>query len=138
MRKIVFIPVFCLLVSALWLTGCSGKYADAKALNAEFVDMTETYLDDLEKSDNAKDVAKAMNRYADDMEKIWPKMKKMAEKYPELKDKKAMPEELKESQQAVEEMGQKMGNAFGKIMPHMSDPDVQKAQQRISAVMTGQ
>jgi predicted nuclease with TOPRIM domain len=136
MRKVVFIPFLCLLVSALWLTGCSSKYADAKKLNSEFVDMTETYLADLEQSDDAKDVAKAMNRYADDMEKLWPRMMKLAEKYPELKDRKNTPEEMKESQQKVEEMGEKMASSFRKIMPHMSDPDVRKAQQRISAVMT--
>ena len=135
MRRALFISFLCLLVSGLWLTGCSSKYADAKQMNAEFVNMTKTYLDDLEKSDTAKDVAKAMNRYADEMEKLWPKMKKLAEKYPELKDRNNVPQEMKESQKHVEEMGEKMAGAFRKIMPHMSDPDVRKAQQRISAVM---
>ncbi|MBN1426116.1 hypothetical protein JXA88_16320 [Candidatus Fermentibacteria bacterium] len=137
MRKIEFPLVLCLVIPALWLSGCSGKYADAKKVNAEFVEITETYVDDLEDAEDAKDVAKAVNSYADRMEKLWPRVRELSEKYPELKDKENVPDELKESQQRAEEMGKKMGSVFRKMMPYMNDPDVQKAQQRLSRIMAG-
>jgi len=137
MRRIVLVPLMCFLVSVVSMTGCSGKYGDAKALNEEFASLTETYVNDMEKCDSAKDVAKAMNKYADEMEKLMPKMKKVAEKYPELKNAKEMPEDMKDSQKKAEEMAGKMGSAFMKVAPHMSDPEVKKAQQRLSSVMTG-
>ena len=137
MKRSVLVSILCVAVISLFLNGCAGKYEDVKNVNTEFIKQTENYLDNLEKSDNPADVAKAMNNYADEMEKIWPEMQKIAEKYPELKDGENVPDELKDSQKQAEAMGKKMASAFRKIMPHMSDPEVQKAQQRLSSVMTG-
>ena len=81
-------------------------------------------------------MAKAMNSFADGLEILWPKMKELSEKYPELKDKNNPPEELKESQNKAEESGKKIVGTFMKVMPYMEDPEVQKAQQRLSAIMT--
>jgi len=69
------------------------------------------------------------------MENLWPKMQKLSEKYPELKDRNNQPEELKESQKKAEEVSKKMVASMMKIMPYMMDPEVQKAQQRLHAVM---
>jgi len=98
--------------------------------------ITEAYVADLEKAGDAKDVAKAMNRYADALEAHWPKMKKLAEKYPELKDTENVPKELEASQKAAEAVGQKMAGTFMKIMPYMKDPEVRKAQERMGKIMT--
>jgi len=76
-----------------------------------------------------------MNRFADGMEDLWPKMQILSEKYPELKDKSSPPEELKETQKRAEEMGQKMAGSMMKLMPYMIDPEVQKAQKRLGAIM---
>lgn len=135
MRRSV-IGFLCLL--ALVGNGCAGKYADVKKANADFVKITESYVADLEKAGDAKAVAKAMNKFADEMGKMWPKMQKLSEKYPELKDRDNPPEELKESQKAAEEVGKKMGATFMKIMPYMKDPEVVKAQKRLSEAMTAQ
>ena len=137
MKRPVLVPILCIAIALLSLNSCAGKYEDAKKVNTEFIKQTEGYLDDLGKADNPKDVAKAMNNYADEMEKIWPEMQKIAEKYPELRDGENVPDELKDSQKEAEAMGQRMASAFRKIMPHMSDPEVQKAQQRLSSVMSG-
>jgi len=112
-----------LLTISFLIIGCGGKYSDAKKMNEEFIALVEDYIADLDKADNAKGAAKAINRFADGMEDLWPRMQKLSEKYPELKDKSNPPEE-------------KMAGAMIKLMAYIKDPEVQKAQKRLGAVMT--
>ena len=130
------VGLMCLLAGAILLNGCGGKYADVKKLNAEFVDIMQAYLGDLEQAGSAQEVARAMNRHADRLEKIWPRMQKQSEKHPELQ-RGEVPAELKESQQEATAMGMKMAGTFMKIAPHMQDPEVRKAQERIGKIMQG-
>ncbi len=136
MKKKLWVTCLCLLGAVVLLNGCAGKYADVKKLNSEFVNSMETYVADLDRADSAKEVAAAMNRYADRLEKIWPKLKAQSEKYSELKDRDQVPEELKESEKHASEVGMKMAASFRKIIPHMGDPEVVKAQQRIGNIMS--
>ena len=123
----------CFLV----IVGCGGsKYADSIELNQKFVRLMENYVNSLEQASSADQVATAMNTFADGMEELGPKIKEMAEKYPELRDSENLPEALKDSQEKVEEAGKKMAGVFMKIMPYMRDPAVQNAQKRIATVMT--
>lgn len=138
MKNSVRVMCLCLLAAAVLMSGCGRKYADVKKLNSQFVDSMQEYVADLEKADDAKSVAKAMNRYADRLEKIMPKMKKQAEKHPELKSRKNIPEELKQSQEEAQAMGMKMAGTFMKIAPFMSDPEVMKAQERMGNIMRDQ
>jgi hypothetical protein len=137
MKRSVVISMLAALVIVVVAAGCGGsKYSDAKELNMKYVAMMKDYVDDLDKAGSASDVADAINRFADSMEKIWPKMKDLSEKYPELKDHNNPPDELKESQKEAEEMGKKMMATMMKIMPYMDDPEVQKAQERLGKVMS--
>ncbi len=130
------IGMLCFVVSLFLLNGCGGeKYADAKECNEEVIKVMDDYVAELDKSKNAADVAKAINGFADKMEALVPKMKKLAEKYPELEDTDNLPEELKESQAKAQAVGQKIAASMMKIMPYMSDPEVQKAQERMNAAM---
>lgn len=120
------------------LAGCSEKkYADAKQVNEEYISAAETYVAAMEKVDSAQTAAKAMNAFADEMERLLPKMKAVAEKYPELKDGDQVPEELKGLAQRAEQVGQKMGSVMMNIMPYMQDPEIQKAQMRFQQAMQG-
>jgi len=127
----------CLLGAAVLLNGCAGKYDDAQKLNVKFVDSMEEYIAELEQADSAREVAGAMNRYADRMEKLWPKMRAQSEKYPELQKPGTIPEELKRDEARATEVGIKMANSFQKILPFMGEPEVVKAQERIGMAMTG-
>jgi len=135
MKKNLLLPFLFVLVFSILQTHCGSKYSDAIKLNKEYADLMERYVAEIDKADDANKVATAMNRYADALEDLWPRMKQLSEKYPELKDIENQPEELKESQSRAEEMGKKIAGTFMKIMPYMEDPEVQKAQQRIFAVM---
>ncbi len=135
MKKITHILLIGLISMSLMVIGCGGKYSDVKKINEKYIDLVKDYIADLEGADNAKNVAKAINRFADGVEDIWPKMQKLAKKYPELKNKSNPPEELKETQKRAEKMGIKMGSSMMKIMPYMGDAEVQKAQKRLATIM---
>lgn len=141
MKRRLFIPFLCALAVLLLIAGCTGskgKYADAKEVNKEYMALVQGYIDDLDKTENAQDAAKAIDRFADGMQALWPKMKALAEKYPELKDRDNIPEELMEMQAEAAEVGKKMGAAMMKLMPYMKDPEVQKAQKRLQETMKKQ
>jgi hypothetical protein len=93
------------------------------------------YVDQLEKADSAKKIAAAMDEFADAMTKLGPKMKEVAEKYPELKDEKNQPDAFKKIHKESEVMQKRFSGSFMKTMQYMTDPKVQQAQQRIAAAM---
>lgn len=126
-----------LMAMSLLTVGCSGKYSEVKQANAEFVDVVEDYVADVDKVENAADAAKAINRFADGMEKVMPKMQALAEKFPELEGE-DLPAELRELQAETEEVSQKMVASMMKIMNYMQDPEVMKAQERLVAMMSEQ
>lgn len=137
MKSYCRIGMLCLLVSLFLLNGCGGKkYADAEESYKDMINVMDEYVAQLDKSQNAKDVARAMNSFADKMEALAPRMEKLAEKYPELENASDLPEELKEWQEKATAAAQKMAASMMKIMPYMSDPEVQKAQERMAAGMT--
>ena len=134
MKKIAVLSL-CLVMLTSVLVGCAGKYADVKRVNAQFVRTTEEYIAKLEKADSAARVAQAMNSYADEMEKVWPRMQKAAERYPELKNRSDPPKGLEECQRESEAIGKQMAGTFMKIMPYISDPEVARAQERLAKIM---
>jgi hypothetical protein len=137
MRRVLF-PVIGLLLVAVVVSGCGGKYADVKKLQVKFGEATEAYVADLEKANDAKSVAKAINGFADEMEVLWPQMRAMSEKYPELEDRKNPPKELEATQAEAEAAGKKMAGTFMKIMPHMTNPEVRQANERLGKIMSQQ
>jgi hypothetical protein len=133
--KSALVAVVGLLAVTFTLTGCADKYADVKKSQSEFVKITNAYVADLDKVSSAKGAAKAMNNYADQLEKLMPKMKQLSEKYPEIKDSK-VPSELMEMEKETEAAAFKMAGSFMKLMPYMNDPKVMEAQQRMASVMS--
>ncbi len=138
MKKKMMALCLTLLTISFMIIGCGGKYSEAEKLNKEYLALMEDYIANIDKADNAKDAATAMNRFADGMEDLMPKMRKLSEKYPELKDRSNPPEELKETQEKAEAMGQKMVGAMVKMMPYMMDPEVLNAQKRLGEAMMKQ
>ena len=132
------IMVFCSAVAILLLfSACGGKYDDAVAVNEKFVAAVEEYTSDMEKANDADAVADAINDFASQVEKIVPEMKKIAEKYPELKDPAQVPEELKESQAESEAVSMEMAGQMMKAFTYMGNEDVQAAQVRLQKAMGG-
>lgn len=138
MKKGLVLPILCALSVLLMTAGCAGKYADAKKANREYMELVKGYIDDLNKTESARDAAKAINRFVDGMQDLLPRMMALAEKYPELRNAKNYPEELKEMRAEAAELAKKMGSSMMKVMPYVQDPEVQKAQKRLQDLMMKQ
>ena len=135
MKKRVAVFFLSFFVISFLITGCGGKYSDVKKVNEKYISLIENYITDIDKADNADDAAKAVNKFADGMNALWPEMREFSKKYPELKDKSNPPEELKEINKRVKETSKKMVAAMMKLMPYMMSPKVLNAQKRLGSIM---
>lgn len=130
-KMMVVVIVF---MGFIW--GCGqGKYDDMVEVNDKYISVTQNYIDSLNKAETGKEIAKAMDKYADEFKKLGPKMKEINEKYPELMNAKDLPEKLKESQAKAKQMGMDLAASFMKIMKYLNDPQVLEAQQRMGDAM---
>ena len=133
-KEILRVAMVCSLVLLL-LSACGGKYDDAVAVHKKFADAMEDYIGNLEKANDAGSVADAINDFAAEIEEIGPEMKKIAKKYPELKNPDQVPGELKETKARMDSFGMKMGQQMMKAASYMRDARVKKAQLRLQKAM---
>ena len=117
------------IVLMIALLGCGGggggKYGDIKKAMREVIGATKSFAENVEKASDGKGVAKALQEYVKEMEKLQPKMEELEKKYPELSE--GVPEELKEMEAEFEEVGTKMMEVMGKLVQYDDDPEVLKA-----------
>lgn len=131
-RALVLVLIGIIVV----MMGCTGKkYGDLMDVNNQFIVAMEDYIDATGKATSAKDVAKAINQYADRMEKLAPQMKQLREKYPELNDASATPEELKAIDKRAQELEKKVVGSYMNMMQYMMNSEVQGAMQRLQNAM---
>lgn len=126
------------LAALLIMMGCGGgqDYSEAVDINTKFVDAMGSYIDDIDKAENASDVADAIDAYAQRVEELAPQMKAIAAKHPEWKDMSKVPEELKPVQEKVKQMASRIPNTFMKTMKYMTDAQVREAHKRLQESMT--
>jgi len=123
-----------MVMGLVW--GCGqDKYADVVEVNDQFVTVTQDYVEGLNKAQSGKDVAKVMNKYADEFKKLAPKMNDLNTKYPDLAKMKDLPEKIKISQEKAEQMGAAFASSFMKSLQYMGDPEVVAAQERMAGIM---
>ena len=125
------------LVALLALLGCSGGQdrSEAVEINTKFVDAMESYVGDIDKAENADDVADAIEAYAKKMEELAPQLKAIAAKHPEWADTGKVPEELKPIQEKAKQIASRIPNTFMKTMKFMTDPQVRDAHKRLQESM---
>ncbi len=130
------VKVVMIMVLLICFTfACGGKYDDVIDANNEFIEIMDDYSKSLEKADNAKDVAAAIDKVAEKMEKLGPKMKKLREKYPDLTNEKDLPEQLVKSQKKMEQVSGRLAASFMKLVKYVGNPDVMEAQKRLGIAM---
>ena len=112
-----------------------GKYDQAKKVMNKQAEISTEYVNALERADNAKDVANAINTYANEMEKLIPDINKMMKDLPEVLNHETVPQEVAEESAQLTEAGEKIQAASKKLFQYITDPDVQKALERMSVVM---
>ncbi len=133
MSRILLIGVA--LIGLVGLSGCGKSYDDFVDVNTRYIDAMDDYTTDLEKAGDAEAVAKAVDRYADQMAEIIPEMKKLNEKYADWRDETKMPEELKPLSEKAEKVAEKIPQTFMKLMPYIQNPEVMAAMERLQQAM---
>ncbi|MGB3862395.1 MAG: hypothetical protein WA915_09940 [Candidatus Aminicenantaceae bacterium] len=138
MKTTKWMSVLCAVVFIFGTIACGGgKYADAKKVVAKSNKVLEGFLGKMDKVDNAKDVAAALTGFTSEMEKIVPELKKLEEKYPDLRGSQGVPEELGEEGKKMMELWGKFASVMMKIQEYGDDPEVQKAQEKFEDIMKG-
>ncbi|MCG8688156.1 MAG: hypothetical protein MI892_24990 [Desulfobacterales bacterium] len=131
---------FFQLTIVLWLAGVlflgcgSDGSSEAGKLIKKQADVTEEYIDGLEKADTADEVAKAITKYTEGMKKLIPSLQEFNKKYPEYQQGK-VPEGLEKEAKRLEEISAKLPGAMMKTMSHMMDPKVQAAMEQMGKEM---
>ncbi|WDP89499.1 MAG: hypothetical protein HUN04_07095 [Desulfobacter sp.] len=129
------------IIAALWLglffiTGCGSSPEDqAGAVIKQQTDVTEVYVNDLEKAGNADDVVAAIEKYTKGMEKLIPDIKALQENYPEYQQGK-IPEGMEKEMARLREISEKLPGAMMKTASYMMDPKVQAAMQNMGREMS--
>jgi hypothetical protein len=133
--------IFLLLVVGLFLLAyaCGGGGGDdPKSVMNESIDVMEGLISDFDGADSADDVVTAIDKFADKMKKLKPKMMALQEKYPELKNIGTggeLPEEFKEIGERANALMPKIIGVYGKLQKYAADPKVMEAQKRMQEAL---
>ncbi len=136
MKKITFILITMMII--LVLTGCGKKNSGPKAVIGEMLDTFDSYIADMNKSDNVDEAIVAMENFTKAMAVLKPKIDQLEKDYPNLKNSfkgEAIPDQFKEFEGRIKEMGPKFGALMGKMMQYMGDPKFQEASKKMQEAM---
>jgi hypothetical protein len=134
MKKVALFAMVGLIFFA-GLVYSNGKYAEAKPIVEKMTVSLEKFIANLERAENAGAVVSALDAYTNVMKELAPKAKELLKKYPELKDEKTHPEELKPLLKKMDELGKKMFGVLSKIQQFADDPQVKEANKRFMDTM---
>lgn len=111
---------------------CKKRYSEINDALTELISMQEKYTNAIQNAKTADDVAKAINDYADSFLQLRPKIESFEGKYPELKEAKEPPEELKENFAKLEQSAMKLTMVSQSISKeHITAPVVKQAIDRL-------
>lgn len=138
MKKISLFPII-LIVFAFVVPSIiaeEGKYADFKAAMEEFTVILAEFLNSLETVETGEALAASMDKTSEKITKFAPKIQDLMKKYPELKDMKEPPAELKPTLAKWEkEMMPKFFKLYEKLQKFKDDKAVEEANARFQKAM---
>lgn len=134
-RKTLAISITVLMM--FFATACMAgdKYDEAREIYEQYIPALEKYLAAVDKTESPQGLAKAINEFAGSMEVLAPKMKKFAEKYPEIQTDPSVPPDYVELTKKSNDLGQRFGQSFIRIAPFLENPEVEKANEHLVNVM---
>ena len=113
MKNRIYLHSAICIVIIFGLFACGGgKYAEAEKVMKKQADIGIAYVNALESANSAKDVAKAIDTYTDEMEELIPDINKMMKDLPEVLNQEAPPKELAEESAQVAKAGEKIQKAL--------------------------
>ena len=134
MKKVALFAVLGLIFFA-GIVCAGGRYGEVRPIVEKMTVSLEKFITDLQKAENADAVVTALDAYTNVMKELAPKAKELLKKYPELKDEKTHPQELKPLLKKMDELGKKMFGVLGKIQQFADDPRVKEANKRFLDTM---
>ena len=109
---------------------------DVKKTMERVAKVTETLVKEMDQADDGNAVASALDKFADEMVVLQPKMEELLKKYPELQNPENFPPEVREILEKVDTLErEQLQNVFMKATKYSSDPGVAKAMQKIQETM---
>jgi hypothetical protein len=128
----------CLIACGICVLGMincgDGKYSDAKRVTIKYLETMEKYATAVERANTPDVLAQAVDRFVDEMAALRPEMEAIEKKYPELTDMATPPVELEDLAQRMDTLSQRMVAAQTKLMKYATDPDVQRALQKLQNI----
>lgn len=136
MFKKLIIVVFV----AIFLASCGGgKYAEVKSVTKEMIAAYKAFNASVEEAEDEQAIIAAMNGLAESISVLKPKMKALQEKFPEIKSRKTMPDNIKEDYEQMREVQRVfMGLYDKKINEYLKDPAVKEANDNMTDIMFSQ
>jgi hypothetical protein len=122
-------------ICVLGMLSCGeGKYADAKKVTVKYLEAMEGFATAVEKAANPEAFVKAVDAFAEEMAALRPEMEAIEMKYPELADTTTPPSEMEDLAQRMNALSQRLVDAQRKLMQYATDPDVQRALQKLQSI----
>lgn len=106
----------------------SIKYRDAKMILSQLIKIYEDFILKIESTEDPAIIANAIKNFSTELDKLLPEMKRVNDKYPELKKfKHSPPPELTDESALLEVLEPRLRDAFFKIQMFISAENVKKA-----------
>lgn len=134
MTRIYGIITAVLLTVFLISCGSNGNN-EAKSIIKNQADVTEDYINGLDKAKSADDVVAVIEHYTEGMKKLIPELQEFQKKYPEYKHGK-MPEGMEADLKRLEAVSAKLPGAMMKATTFMMDGKVQAAMEQMGLEMS--
>lgn len=116
--------------------GGGGQYGEAKKTMERAAQVLETLAKEMDQAEDEEAVASALNKFADELFALQPRMDELFKKHPELQNPENIPAELKAIMDKVEALERKeLTSAYVKAKKFGGDPEVAKAMQKIQETM---
>ena len=135
-NTLTFASVAAALVILLAPSACrrGDRYAETKDLLNRYIATVEEFAAAVEKADDAKTIAGAMDAWTEKARGLAPGIKTLGKTHPELADPTAIPEALKTLLAKMDGAHERHLAAMRKAMQYGDDPAVQAARAKLEVV----
>jgi hypothetical protein len=112
------------------------KYKDAERVLAELIKIYQDFIFKIESTDDPLKISTAMREFSSSLNSLLPEMKRINDKYPELKNFITdPPDELKNESDMLEALEPRLKEVFFKIQLLSADQNIKKAMDELHDIL---